>query len=323
LHHRATDMSCWRVLKLSDSADDTRIPQLLIKSQFDQTSYTLFLTDLSNIWSEELYLDGIAERALQQEAPIEVSRQDTSQLDILLQNVQKSLNGEHDTICHITQDRTNGVTLHTRISLPEPLGPLKWIFRLRKQLSAVLKDELILPLLVSSHIQHERVNGLISTIDAKDKAITRLVDQFESSNLDLSSAFPSLGGARTGRKLVKREQAARHVPALQPFHVENWKEETCQLKDSHLSTLGLFQEALSEYTPKVPTELKSEKQENSWWAAIKTKIDDSTMKPKPTPKARKPPAKALSDHGEDETETEDEFEAHPNFKVLSLRQLGL
>ncbi|KAF1936846.1 XLF-domain-containing protein [Clathrospora elynae] len=316
-------MSCWRVLELSEQADGEQIPQLLIKLVFRTDSYTVHLTDLSNIWSEELDPDDIVDRASQEQSPIEVSKQDTAQLAILLDNVRKPLEHSDDATCRITRNDTDGITLHTSIRLPEPLDRLTWKFHLEKRASATLKNELILPLLVSSHIQHERITALVSTIVDKDKAITRLVDQYESNNLDLAAAFPSIGGLKGGRKMVKREQAAMRVPALQPFREEAWRQETGQLKDSDVTTLCLFQEALAQSTPKVPPKLKSEHRANAWWTAVPTRLSLPTAATKskakkPTPVAN--PKKVVVESSEDETE--DEFETHENFKAtLQIRNI--
>jgi len=318
-------MSCWRVLPLSESSDSPQIPQLLVKPDFRRESYTVFVTDLSNIWSEELELDDILKRTIQQDSPIEVTAQDTSQLSILLDHVQQSLTSKVDSVCRITKGDEGGLVLHTETHLPKPLGSLQWKFQLRKRTSAILKNELILPLLVSSHIQHGRINGLLSTIREKDRAITRFVDQFESSNLDLALAFPSLAGMKTGRRQVKREQAARHIPALHLFEEEDWKRETAQLDDEHVSTLRLFQEALSQCNPKVPSEMKSDDVDGAWWASIRTTISEhrgaKLQKQKKAIPAPAPAPAPDTDDG-DETETDDDFEISEDLKVrISLNGL--
>lgn len=310
------EMSCWRVLELSEQPEGEQIPQLLVKHVFRPDSYTIHLTCLSNIWSEELAVDGIVDRALQEQSPIEVSKHDTTQLAILLDNLEKSLETSSDAVCRITRSDPDGIILHTTIALPEPLDALTWKFHLDRRPSTILKNELILPLLVSSHIQHERITGLVSTIGDKDKAITRLVDQYESSNLDLAAAFPIISGLKSGRKVIKREQAAKHIPGLQPFREDVFKQKTGRSFDSNVSTLRLFQEALSECAPSVPVQLKSDDTALNWWAGVPNRL--STLKT-PAKKARrstslaKQPAKSDIDSGDDETE--DEFETHANFKV--------
>ncbi|CAO2649862.1 Nn.00g011540.m01.CDS01 [Neocucurbitaria sp. VM-36] len=312
-------MSCWRVLELAEQPDSEQIPQLLVKPVFGEDSYTVHLTDLCYIWSEELDLEGIVGRASHEQSPIDVSKEDTTQLAILLDNVKKPLDSSDDATCRITRNSEEGIVLHTSISLPAPLESLTWKFYLEKRTSITLKNELILPLLVSSHIQHRRITGLISTIADKDKAITRLVDQYESSNLDLAAAFPSVGSLKAGRRGIKREQAAKHVPALQPFRETVWRRETGQLEESDVTTLGLFQEALAQSTPKVPPQLKSEEHETSWWTAVPYKI--SLPAPASNRKAKRlaPNAELKQITAEaSEDETEDEFETHENFKTRNL-----
>lgn len=308
-------MACWRVLELSDQPDGHHVPQLLVKPVFHATSYTVHLTDLSNIWSEELALDGIVDRASTEQSPIEVSKQDTSQLPILLDNVRKSLDLSDDATCRLAQSAEDGVTLHSTISLPEPLDSLTWKFRLEKRTSTVLKNELILPLLISSHIQHERIARLISAITDKDKALTRLIDQYESSNLDLAAAFPSMGVSKPGRRMIKREQAARHIPALQPFREETWKKETEQLQDPSITTLELFHEALAQSTTDVPSQLKSKEQSNAWWTMIPSQLNQAKPFKRKAKKTAPEPKEVIV--GSSDEETEDEFEIHENFKVCA------
>lgn len=311
-------MSSWRVLELSEQPDGEPIPQLLVKPAFRHDSYTVFLTCLTNIWSEELDLDGLVDRAAEQQSPIEVSTQDTSQLSILLDNVRKSLDNADGAECRLIRDGAHGITLHTTIRLPAPLDSLTWRFNLQKRSPVTLKNELILPLLVSSHIQYERINDLITTIENKDNAITRLVDSFESNNLDLAAAFPSIGGLKTGRKLIKREQAARHLPALRPFQQPVWREETAQLADAEVTTLGLFQEALVQCTPDVPSSLRADEGAEEWLSAVPTRL--SFAKPAIKIRTREfaspfVPPKHGHESSPVDADTEDEFEVHANFKV--------
>ncbi|KAF2996297.1 hypothetical protein E8E13_005478 [Curvularia kusanoi] len=311
-------MSSWRVLELSEQPDGEPIPQLLVKPVFNTDSYTVFLTCLTNIWSEVLDLDGIVGRAAEQQSPIEVSQQDPVQLGILLDNVKKSLVSSEGTECRLTRQGADGITLHTTIRLPEPLDSLTWKFNLHRRSPVTLKNELILPLLISSHIQYERINDLITTIENKDNAITRLVDSFESNNLDLAAAFPSIGGLKTGRKLIKREQAARHLPALRPFQQNLWREETAQLADADVTTLGLFQEALAQSTPEVPSSLHADDGAEDWLAAVPSRL--VFAKPAIKIKSREfaPPFQPPK-HGHEsspvDVDTEDEFEVHKNFRT--------
>ncbi|EUC30799.1 hypothetical protein COCCADRAFT_28371 [Bipolaris zeicola 26-R-13] len=312
-------MSCWRVLKLCEQPDNRHVPQLLVKPVFSPDSYIVHLTDLSNVWSEELSLDDIVDRASQEQSPIEVSKQDTAQLGVLLENIAKPLSNADDALCRMTRNGQDGIILHASIILPEPLGHLSWKFQMQKRTSStVLKNELILPLLVSSHIQNERIAGLIKTITSKDKAINRLLDQFESSNLGLAAAFPGAGSMKTGRRTIKREQAAKHVPALKPFHEAVWRKETGQLEDSELTSLGLFQEALAQSTPAVPQQLKSDDLEVCWWTSVPTHL--TVSKAPANGKTRKSTVLSnVRDASEStEEETEDEFDTHEHFKPMNV-----
>ena len=137
-------MSSWRVLELSEQPDGEPIPQLLVKPAFNSDSYTVFLTCLTNIWSEDLDLHAIVRRAAQQQSPIEISEQDTTQLNILLDNLSTCLSGSDDAECRLTRNGADGITLHTMIRLPEPLDSLTWEFHLQRRSPVTLKNELIL-----------------------------------------------------------------------------------------------------------------------------------------------------------------------------------
>ncbi|KAL5119370.1 hypothetical protein ACEQ8H_002639 [Pleosporales sp. CAS-2024a] len=312
-------MSCWRLLQLSDQPNSDHIPQLLVKPVFGPDSYTVHVTCLTHIWSESLDLAGIVDRAAQEQSPIEVSKQDTTQLAILLANVQNALEHPDDAICRITQAAREGLTLHTTIALPKPLDSLTWTFHLAKREPTVLKNDLILPLLVSSHIQHARIAALVSTISDKDRAITRLLDQYESCNLDLAAAFPILSGLKTGKKLIKREQAARHVPALQQFHQHAFNKDTGHLAISDLHSLDLFQEALSDCVPDMSSKLVADVSDVRWWTGVPTHVSRIKTPSKTKAKHQLPVARAtkpVADSSGDETE--DEFETHSNFKTRKI-----
>ncbi|KAF2822412.1 XLF-domain-containing protein [Ophiobolus disseminans] len=311
-------MSCWRVLELAEQPDGEQIPQLLVKPVFASASYTIHLTCLSNIWSEVLDVDAVVDRALQQQSPIEVSKQDPGQLAILLDHVKRSLENSSDAVCRLTRHDADGITLHTTIGLPQPLDCLTWKFYLEKRTSTVLKNELILPLLISSHIQHGRITGLISTIADKDKAITRLVNQYESSNLDLAAAFPIISGLKSGRRVVKHEQAARHIPALQPFREDAFKQKTGHLVDSDVSTLGLFQEALSECAPDVPSQLRLDDGDLNWWASVPDRLNPPKVPVMKTKKSATVDEPVTARTNSSDDETEDEFETHANFKIRKV-----
>ncbi|KAJ8106412.1 hypothetical protein OPT61_g9555 [Boeremia exigua] len=316
-------MSPWRTLELAEQPDGESIPQLLVKAAFTPDSYSVFLTCLTNIWCEELDLAGIVARAAEQQSPIEVSTQDTAQLAILLDHVSRSLSTPEDAECRLVRNGADGITLHTTVRLPEPLDSLTWKFHLQKRSSVTLKNELILPLLVSSHIQYERINDLITTIENKDNAISRMVDTFESNNLDLAAAFPSIGGLKTGRKLIKREQAARHLPALRPFQQHVWREETAQLADSDVTSLGLFQEALVQCTPNIPASLQAENGAEDWLPALPSQLTFAKPAVQIKTKELAPPLQPPK-HGHESSpvddDTEDEFEVHENFKTRSTFQ---
>lgn len=312
-------MPTWRPLVLSDEPSRVQIPQLLFQARFSRKGYSFLLTDLSNIWSEELGVDEVIDRALQAESPIEVTHHDAEQLTILLGTVECSLVGG-DANRHVTKATNDGVVVHTAIDLPGPLGVLHWKFHLQKQTLTTLKNELILPLLVASHIQHERMRDLISTLSEKDRAIARMADHFNSYNLDLAAVFPTIGGAKPSRRPVSRDQAAKHVPGLQVFDEAAWKATSARSVDASTFTVGMFAETLSECDLDVPTALKVDKGGQNWFDVLSSDSPRPENRVKrdaslPVKVRRVPPAPAPGRPLSEDDETEDEFEKHDHFKV--------
>lgn len=305
-------MSYWTELELTESPE--QVPKLLIKAEFRRKGYTIFLTDLTYIWKEELDLDAIIERATEEESPIEVNQHDTLQLSILLDNIQRSVQGAKGSTCHVARHYEDGIALHTTSILPEPLDALRWKFYLRKDKAIALRDELISPLLVHSQIQHRRIASLVKMLQDKDKAISRLLDQYESLNLDLATAYPVIGGQRSGRKPVRREQAMKHVPALQPFEEARWEESSKQIEEDDFSSAAFFQEAIPHHHVSLATSLRFNDEDEVWWTSIPKRLPTGAHSPKRAAKS----SKKMGVHTVDDETTEDDAEEEEAFEVRFL-----
>jgi hypothetical protein len=298
-------------LELTDEPEQT--PKLLIKEDFGRRAYTVFLTDLSSIWKEELELSGIVERATDKESPIEVNENDTTQLPILLQNIQTSLKSVEGSTCRITRGQDDGIVLHTTSSLPEPLDALRWTFYFQKDKSITLKDELITPLLVHSQVQHRKISSLVSIIQEKDRVLTRFLDQYNSLHLDLATTFPSIGGPRSGRKPIRREQAMKHISGLQPFDKARWNESSREIAEDGFSPSEFFREALPSQHVSLSAQLKSGSDDEDWWSSLPKKLDMRTNTSNMVSRSSK---KAVVEASEDGMTEDEEYEEA--FEVFSL-----
>lgn len=201
----------WHPLPLTTSIRSA--PPLLLQSKFTPTSYTLYLTDLTSIWSETLSKREILARAEKEGTSIDPS-EDPSQLKILLEKLQHAVVKQDDDVdleltSASTPARGEGVLkLKTTIELPAPLRPLTWAFRLQPLSRVQYTNLLVLPLLGCISTLQDQTESLLSTIKDKDNLIERLTDQLKEHNLDVKNM---LGGGRARRR------------GLEKFDEELWK----------------------------------------------------------------------------------------------------
>ena len=210
--------SAWKPLTLQESND---VPTLLAKSSFTSSGYTVHVTDLSCVWSETLDRKQVIRRALNENTSIDPS-EDASQLRILLKNIGEALSGQENTALSLVSHGGKQLVLQATAQLPAPLEPLEWTFQLGSLPVTDLRNEIILPLIVSAHIQNERMQHLILEIQDKDRVISKLLDRMESSGADIASIFPGATGAKLSKKVTAREQAAKVVKGLGVFDSEHW-----------------------------------------------------------------------------------------------------
>lgn len=184
-------------------------PPLLIQSTFTSTSYTIYLTDLTTVWSESLTKREILRRAEQESTSIDPS-EDPSQLQILLEKLQSAIG--RDTTAddvEIVGGPAGGLKLKMRARLPSPLKDLKWGFDLSVVKGVGLANLFILPLLAEVAMARDMVESLLGVVKEKDGVLERLVEVMHDAGMDVKSL---IGGGRRRRGLEK-------------FQKEKWKRE--------------------------------------------------------------------------------------------------
>ena len=212
-----------------------------MKAVFGADSYTVSVTDLSRIWSERLERGNIVERAAQLESPIDVGTDEQTQISLLLEHVQKTVQGEAvANASHLTRDG-DALVLRTATRLPEPLGTLKWRFCLQREDDSALRRHLVVPLLASSFAQKECVDSLVEMLNEKDKVISRLVSRIEANGIALCTVFPALAASRNNPQR-KHEQAVKTIPGLASFDERSWRD-TFQRLDPFSSSLASLAQA--------------------------------------------------------------------------------
>lgn len=190
----------WHPLPLTTSIRSA--PPLLLQSTFTPTSYTLYLTDLTSVWSETLSKRDILTRAEKEGTSIDPS-EDLSQLKILLEKLQHAVVKQDDDV-DLELTSTSAPTrrecvlkLKTTTELPAPLRPLTWVFRLQPLPRVQYTNLFVLPLFGCISTLQDQTESLLSTIKDKDSLIERLTDQLKEHNLDVKNM---LGGGRARRR---------------------------------------------------------------------------------------------------------------------------
>lgn len=194
----------WHPLPLTTSIRSA--PPLLLQSTFTPTSYTLYLTDLTSVWSETLSKRDILTRAEKEGTSIDPS-EDLSQLKILLGKLQHAVVKQDDDVdleLTSTSAPTRGecvLKLKTTTELPAPLRPLTWVFKLQPLPRVQYTNLFVLPLFSCISTLQDQTESLLSTIKDKDSLIERLTDQLKEHNLDVKNM---LGGGRARRRGLER-----------------------------------------------------------------------------------------------------------------------
>ncbi|MCJ1464946.1 hypothetical protein MMC07_003561 [Pseudocyphellaria aurata] len=248
------------------------LPSLLIKYDFKNSHYKIFLTDLNYIWTEALERRQIVKRALNVDTSIDPS-ESTDQFHLLLRNIQKSLDGEEGTKLSMSKtEKPKQVHLHLVTQLPAPLLPLRWPVHLTLASPEVLAAELILPCLTQQSVAKSQIDSLLQQLKDKDHVISKLADRMQSDGTDFSKIFPGAIRSKVGTQLNVRESAGKMVKGLSEFDEENWRK-------TFSSPLGLSAN-ISDVISKIfvpglreTLEVNISTDHGNWWHQLKDEDD--------------------------------------------------
>lgn len=242
---------------------------MLIASTFKENSYTIYLSDLTNIWSETLDLRGIKKRSLELETTIDPTEGD-DQVRIFLDKLQHGVEGGANTMSALTI--TSGahrpaIILTIKVELPGGLAPLEWPFQLAAVDSSVLTSHLLVPLLRAQHTQMEEISSLVGVMRDKDHVIQKLLDKLEAHNMDLGQIFPQV--VAKGRSF-DRVRAAEKINGLGPFDVDAWRSclDISTSRDTRKLVGQVFGGGGSAHT-KISTGNNMSLGTDDWWKEVK------------------------------------------------------
>ena len=228
--------SPWKPLNLSLGP---HVSSLLVKYDFEQSKYKVFLTDLTYIWTETLERKQIVKRALDIDTSIDPS-ESADQFHLLLRNIQKSLDGEEGTKLSISRvEKSKQLKLHVVTQLPAPLSPLHWPILLTVASPEVFTAELILQCLSQQFVAKAQIDSLLQQLKDKDHVISKLTDRMHSDGTDFSRVFPGAIRSKVGANIGVRESAGKLVKGLSDFDEEHWRKTFSSLLglSAHLSDI--------------------------------------------------------------------------------------
>lgn len=287
------------------------LPALMISPRFASSSYIIHVTDLANVWVENLDRRGILLRSLQENTSIDLSDGDLNQWAVFLSKLNSAfdptLPDHHSTSLSISASSAGsssegGLVLHVTCVLPEPLKPLKWPIYLTKCPPVGLASELVLPLIQAHHVRTMEIEDLIARLKEKDVVITKLVDKLEANQTGLEHVFNSLSGKRKPSRALAEEK----VKGLAAFNENEWRTNIAanpQLpKDVSLLIREVFAE--TKLYSSMDGEIAPSSQLNDWWTKLGShphvaiKPHDET--PRKAPNTPSPSAKTSEERDDDD-----------------------
>ena len=213
-------MAAWKLLNTSGNSFDSS--SLLVKFDLQATSYTVYVTDLSNIWSEALDRRSIIRRAFDEDTSIDPS-DGPEQLKKLLGYIRDGVYGQQRTSVQVEGGGSNqAITLRLTAELPSPLETLRWPLTLVKADPSVLTKEMTIPNIQSLRSERSAVSSLVGILYEKDTVISKLRDRLDMAGIDIGSVFPGI--AQRGSKSSLQEALQRSVPGLKAFDEARWRQ---------------------------------------------------------------------------------------------------
>ncbi|KAK7443397.1 hypothetical protein CaCOL14_012135 [Colletotrichum acutatum] len=255
----------WRRLPVPTSGD---LPNLLVSTTFTATSYTIFVTDLTNIWSESLDRRAIYKRSLNESTSIDPTDSDSNMRAFLskIRSVFDPSHRDHDKASMLISTRSNkeageqGLTLSITCEL-DNMQPLEWPVYMQKCPQSELTTELVVPLAQANSLGRRRVQSLTETIKQKDAVIMKLLDKLDATGTRLENVFAVL----SAKQKPTRKMAEEKVKGLAPFSSEDWK---AQLDDDPEDVLSAIESVFGgeglEYSRKADVDTATPL--DDWWA---------------------------------------------------------
>lgn len=277
----------WQRLRLPSHKG---LPTLLFKYISTPKSYEMYITDLAQVWSEQLSHKQILKRAEEDNTTIDPS-EDSAQFKVLLQKVDEALRSSPGSSMNLTSGSgTDSLELHLSTKLPSPLKPLQWDMYLFKEPHVASTNHLFLPLLREETGWESRQRTLLDQLKQKDWVLAKLFDKIEAMRIDLSTVFPATSGLRGARKESSLAQAAKYIKGVARFDEQAWLDEINKVSPESGLAANLLTEILGADTSD-PEQLNPPPYR--WWESLDAR-GTVAVSPEPEQETREKPAPKFS-----------------------------
>lgn len=266
----------WRHLN-SSPCEDTNSPTLLLASNISSSSYRIYITDLTTVWSESLSYLEIRKRSYEENTSIDPSSED--QFAILLDKIDQAVNGRPGTALKL---RVNGkkttlgirdLILQLHVDMPQRLTAFEWPVQLSAGSPALLTEAMTIPLLRAYRQSLGNLDFLSQSLKLKDIIVEKLIDKLEEYGIDLGLVFPQILGKQRGK--VDRECAMKKVRGLAKFDIKSLK--TFHGLDNSTENIGCLIKNLfkDEKNNAISFEIKNclDRKEHWWESMLESSID--------------------------------------------------
>ncbi|KAL8918785.1 MAG: hypothetical protein Q9172_005272 [Xanthocarpia lactea] len=257
--------SGWKLL--GQVSSNPNQPVLLLKYEFGNSSYKIWLTDLTHIWVEELKQRPLIQRAWAIDSDIDPVESDQRQM--LLRHIQDSLDEKSGTNIALSSDEgSSRIILTTYSPLPKPLQPVKWPIHLTPASQSSLTNELLLPLLAEYLLARDQVTSLLSSLSYKDHIITKLTDKMQTEGIELGKVFPSAMSSKSSCRTTSREELGKSVQGLAVFNEHEWRTQFSLGRDIPGSCRELLSRLSAQAGAFASTPINEQVEPGAWWERL-------------------------------------------------------
>lgn len=241
---------------------------LLFRYAFGPSNCSIWLTDLTYVWTETLDRKSIIQRSFSLDTSIDPS-EDSSQMQLLLSSVETALAQKPGTDIRVTAEAGGErITLRLTVPLPAPLAPLKWNFNLRRCAAQEFTREVVMPLLLLQVKSATEKRSLFHHLKEKDNVISKLINQMQADGCDMSKVFPGSVFSKSSSRTDVRQVLSKSVKGISEFKKQEWQTQVDSSTNLKMDSKSL----LLNITPiehfESATDLGETKTE--WWFSSKT-----------------------------------------------------